>query len=231
MKIVMVEDEFMVAKRLRRFIEQGFADKPVALHHFMTLDDARDFIATQHVDAVFLDLNLNGQDGFELLKEQLSCSFHTIVVSANADRAIEAFDLGVLDFIAKPFTNERVNKAIARMQDANKRGRTKYLSYRRLGNTELLAVEHIVYLKASGHYCEIITDDGQTVLHDKPLDKLLALLPESFVRIHRSYAAPIDRFKRLHTEEGSKYWLTMCDGSTLPVGRTRIKALKRLISA
>ena len=230
MNILLVEDEFMVAKRLRRFVEQALAKDISHIHHFATLDDARDFIESSEIDVMFLDLNLNGQDGFELLKQQVSCSFHTIVVSANADRAIEAFDIGVLDFIAKPFTYERVEKAINRLRESTNGGRSKFVSYRHLGKIELLAIDEICYLQASGHYCEVKTAGGQTVLHDKTLDKLLGILPEHFIRIHRSYAVPLDRFKAVQAEEGSKYWLILTDGTRLPIGRTRYKEVKQRLS-
>lgn len=230
MNILLVEDEFMVAKRLKRFIEQALADEINTIHHYATLDDARDFLDDRVIDVLFLDLNLNGQNGFELLKQHISDSFHTIVVSANTDRAIEAFDIGVLDFIAKPFTYERVEKAIHRLKASNENGQCQYISYRHLGKIELLAIEEIAYLQAAGHYCEINTVDKQTILHDKTLDKLLKVLPDSFIRIHRSYAVPLKNIKALRTEAGSKYYVILSDETQLPIGRTRYKEIKYRLS-
>lgn len=90
-----------------------------AIKHFSNLEDAQDSLVSQPVDVMFLDLNLHGKDGFLLLHEQLVQPFHTIVVSANTDRALEAFELGVLDFVGKPFTQERIDKALQRFADAN----------------------------------------------------------------------------------------------------------------
>ena len=230
MNLLLVEDEFMVAKRLRRFVEQALGEQITRINHFATLDDARDFIDSNEIDVLFLDLNLNGQDGFELLKQQVSRSFHTIVVSANADRAIEAFDIGVLDFVAKPFTYERVEKAVNRLIGSTGGGRSKFISYRHLGKVELLAIDDILFLQASGHYCEVHLKSGKTILHDKTLDRLLNLLPENFMRIHRSYAVPLNNLKSVHAEQGSKYWLTLHDGTELPVGRTRYKELKNKLN-
>ena len=55
---------------------------------------------------MLLDLNLHARDGFEILKQIVSKSFHTIIISANIDRAIEAFEYGVLDFIPKLYNKE-----------------------------------------------------------------------------------------------------------------------------
>jgi two-component system response regulator LytT len=231
MKLVMVEDEYMVAKRLKRFIQNAFGEKPLQLTVFDSLDDASDYLSEYCIDGLFLDLNLQGKDGFELLKQQVSQSFQTIVVSANADRAIEAFDIGVLDFVAKPFTQQRVQKAVDRLLQGNTQGQSKFLSYKHLGKIELLPINDVMYLKAAGHYCEVYTQAGKVILHDKNLDKLLAILPPSFERIHRSYAVPVTNIQSITTEEGSKYWLTLTNGEQLPVGRTRVKSLRESLNA
>ncbi|WP_444996959.1 LytR/AlgR family response regulator transcription factor [Aliikangiella sp. IMCC44359] len=229
MKAIIVEDEYMVAKRLKRFVENAFAGQTLQLHLLNTLDDANDYLANNIIDVLFLDLNLQGQNGFDLLKQQVSKSFHTIVVSANTDRAIEAFDIGVLDFIAKPFTQERVQKAVNRLRDGNSGGKSKYLSYKYLGKIELLPIANVLYLKADGHYCEIHTQDEKVILHDKSLDKLLAVLPENFQRIHRTYAVPLESIQSIISQEGSKYWLTLTNQQQLPIGRTRLKSLRECL--
>jgi two-component system response regulator LytT len=216
-KIVIVEDEYMVAKRLKRFVENAFAAHTIFIHMCATLDDANDYLASHEIDVLFLDLNLQGLDGFD-----------TIVVSANSERAIEAFDIGVLDFVAKPFTQERIDKAINRLKQSNTHGECKYLTYRKLGKIELLPISEVLYLKADGHYCEINTQNGSTILHDKSLDKLLDLLPQTFQRIHRSYAVPLESIRNIETQVGSKYLLTLTNNEQLPIGRTRLKNLKQL---
>lgn len=228
--VVIVEDEFMVAKRLKRFVEAAFGEQTIKLTLCESLDDATDLLAEQAIDVLFLDLNLRGQDGFDLLKQQLCQSFHTIVVSANSDRAIEAFDIGVLDFVAKPFTQERIQKAVDRLTNTQQ-GQSKYLTYKKLGKMELLAIDKICSLKAEGHYCEVTTANDQTLLHDKSLDKLLAILPRHFYRIHRSYAVSLDYAKAIEVKEGSKYWLVLRNEQRLPIGRTKVNELReRLLS-
>lgn len=224
-KIVIVEDEYMVAKRLRRFVEQAFANQAIQITMCHSLDDAADYLAEHATDLLFLDLNLQGQDGFTLLKQQLSQSFHTIVVSANSERAIQAFDIGVLDFVAKPFTQERIQKAVDRLHQ-QQQGKSKFLTYKRLGKIEMLAINQVLYLKADGHYCEVHQHNQQSFLHDKSLDRLLNLLPDNFMRIHRSYAVDINAIQNLTTEEGSKYWITLSTGIRLPLGRTKVRDVK-----
>lgn len=230
MKIVIVEDEFMVAKRLKRLITNILEAQDYTLQLFNTLDDAADYLSANAVDALFLDLNLNGLDGFTLLKQQLSQSFHTIVVSANTERALEAFDLGVLDFVAKPFTQERLAKAIDRLTSVSYRTNCKFLSYKKAGSMQLLNVSDISHIQAAGHYSEIFTHDEQVILHDKNLEKLLPLLPTNFFRIHRSHIIDLQSVAALHSQVGSKYFVTLKTGLELPVGRTRVAELKKQLS-
>ena len=227
--ILFVEDEAMVAKRLQRFISIAFEHQTHKLHWCRCLDDAQEYLDENSIDVLFLDLNLQGKDGFDLLKSKLCESFHTIVISANSDRAIEAFDLGVLDFVAKPFTQERINKAVARLT-APTTGQAKYLSYKSLGNIHLLATSDIAYIKADGHYCHIVSHAGKSVLHEKSLDKVMSLLPNHFIRIHRSYAVSLNQISRIQIEEGSKYSVILKNNQQLPVGRTKLNLLKKRLA-
>jgi len=77
------------------------------------LDKAIDYVEKESVDLCFLDLNLSGQNGFQLI-EKSKQDFQTIITSAYTEKAIDAFHLGVLDFVPKPFQKERVKKAINR---------------------------------------------------------------------------------------------------------------------
>ena len=119
-------------------------------------NDAEDFIDSNNIDLLLLDLNLNNRDGFELLKNKLAASFNTIVISANTDRAIEAFEYGVLDFVGKPFKQERLQQAIEKV-DAGRVSTSrhrKYIAVKKYGSIEMIAITDIAYIQAAGHYSE-----------------------------------------------------------------------------
>ena len=78
------------------------------------LPEALCFIENNSLDLVLLDLNLNGDNGFDLLTTAVSESFHTIVISAYKDQAITAFEYGILDFVPKPFNRDRLEQAFDR---------------------------------------------------------------------------------------------------------------------
>ena len=231
MHLVIVEDELLIQTRLKRQITQILGDKIDKLKTFDQLDDAQSYLSEQSIDLLFLDLNLRGQNGFELLKTLTAASFHTIIVSAHCDKAIEAFEYGVLDFVAKPFTQERLAQAINRLLDINQRQDfgVRYLSIKQNSIINLIQVSDIDYISAAGHYSEVFIKKNSS-LHDKPIEKLLAILPPNFLRIHRSYVVNSNKVKCITSEVGSKYTLELHCGKQLPIGRTRVEAIKEKLS-
>ena len=84
------------------------------------LEDAKLCILEEQYDLLFLDLNLNGQDGFDLLHSAAAATFQTIIITANREQASLAFDYGVLDFISKPILEKRFKMAVDRfLSDSN----------------------------------------------------------------------------------------------------------------
>jgi two-component system response regulator LytT len=104
MRILIVEDERPTAEDIKMLVEHILNKEITSIHIETTLDSAMWYLKEKSIDVLLLDLNLNSKDGFQLLKQVVSQSFHTIVISANTNRAIEAFENGVLDFIPKPAT-------------------------------------------------------------------------------------------------------------------------------
>ena len=230
LNIVVVEDEALVAKRLIRFLEASLKEQPHTIRHFETLDDAQEYLSERSIDLLLLDLNLNGQDGFELLKSHLSASYNTVVVSANTDRALEAFELGVLDFVAKPFKQERIDKALLRaLGKSNGSKGMQSLSIEKKGRLELVALTDIAYIRAAGHYSEIIMKNGSEHLHNKSLSKLLCILPTNYLQVHRSYLVALDEIEKILKHAGSQYELIIHGGKVIPLGRSYYTAVKEAL--
>lgn len=225
---VIVEDEPLVAQRLQRIIGEALAEHPHQLWSLRTLSEARSFLDSHTVDVVFLDLNLHGEDGFQLLKEAVAQAYHTVVISAFHDRALEAFEYGVLDFIGKPFTQERLNTAIQRLLAAasTPAHQLKYLAIRSHGRLQVIPLKEVVYLQAQGTYTALHLEDGTQHLHDKSLAKLQQILPAAYSRIHKSYMVHLDRVRHLNNHGAGKYEAVLHHGPVLPVSRAAYKQLK-----
>lgn len=228
MKILIIEDEPVIAQRLQRFCQRFFATEQVSIQCLDDVHEAMDWLSERTVDLVLLDLNLNGRDGFELLQRCNAGAFYTIVVSAHTDQALQAFEYGVLDFVAKPFSQARLEKALARIKDVQWRSDTpmNYLAVKSAGGLQLIAIVDVNFIRASGHYSELVLHNGQVKLHDKSIDKLGRLLPNNFERIHRSYLVPLQQIQKLIVDAGGKYTAALANGIELPIGRSRYAALK-----
>ena len=229
-KILICEDEKLIANRLRRFVNDAI-DFPAEIHLVSTLNQAFEFLSMNKTDLLFLDLNLHGRDGFDILKKLASESFHTIIVSAYTKKAIEAFEYGVLDFIGKPFTPERLQKALDRFckDDTTKGIGLKYVAIKSRKGVEFVSIKDIDYIKASGIYSELILKDATIKVYDKPLNQLLKLLPKGFERIHKSFVIPIGQIKSIVQRKANTYTLELRSGSLVPISRAmRKKLVKKL---
>jgi two-component system response regulator LytT len=227
MHVLIVEDEPAISERIQRQVSQILGNRLGKLKSFDNLDDAQEYIAEQSIDLLFLDLNLQGEDGFELLGSLTASSFHTVIISAYADKAIQAFEYSILDFIAKPFTKQRLEQAINRILDVKFRQDygVRYLSIKLAKEIKLIEISDIDYIIAADHYSELVINEKK-MLHDKSIQKLLLLLPPSFEQIHRSYIVNMNKVLNVIAEGGSKYTLTLKNGEQLPISRSRFSVIK-----
>jgi DNA-binding LytR/AlgR family response regulator len=226
--VLIVEDEPLLAQRLERFCRELLGAELESIRCCSRFAEASARLDESPIDLLLLDLNLNGRDGMELLAASVAGSFHTIIVSANTDQALRAFEYGVIDFVAKPFSRERIEQALRRVREREGRaaGAAKFVAVRKPGKVELVPVDRVLYVEGAGAYAELVLDDGKRELHDKTLEKLHALLPPVFERVHKSYVVRLSAVKALHASEGSHYELELRNGVRLPVGRTRYKDLR-----
>ena len=226
MHVLIVEDEASVAQRVERLLRQVVDQPDLKVARQTTLAGGLHHVKTYPIDLLLLDLNLNGEDGFGILRTLVSYAFHTIIISANTHQAIEAFEYGVLDFIPKPFTVERLQKAMDRYDIATQaENPAQYLTVRRKGVVEIVEIDQLDYIKGAGNYSELYMTSGDKYLHDKPLQRLETLLPSTFHRIHRSYICNWSKVSRVHKHGAGKYEVELQSGALLPLSRNQYRVL------
>jgi len=228
MRILIVEDERPTAEDIRLLVKEILGKQIESIHIETTLDGAFCFLKEKLIDLLLLDLNLNAKDGFTLLQQIVARPFHTIVISANTNRAIEAFEYGVLDFIPKPYTVSRLTAAFERLRanHALDGYAIKYLSVKKGFEIKVIPLEDIRFFKSANIYTELHLNDGHVVIYDKPVKQLLPLLPANYCRIHKSYIINRETIAALHSFGGGKHEVVLLSGDTLPVSRHKIDTLK-----
>ena len=179
-------------------------------------------------DLLFLDLNLNGRDGFRVLNMAVAAPFQTIIVSAQHDQALRAFEYGVTDFVAKPYDENRLRQAIQRAtsREGALRARLRYLAVKKGAEIIPITLRDVLFAKGADDYTEIHCADGSQHLHNKTLNALQHLLPDHFQRVHRSYIVNTKMVESYRSEPGSRYILRLVGGQEIPVSRTRFRELK-----
>lgn len=220
LNIVIVEDYPMVAKRIRRFVGAILGCEPASIPWCEDFEQAEQFLAENAVDVLLLDLNLAGEDGFDLLKRSTAGAFETIVISANTARALEAFEFGVVDFVAKPFDQPRLAQALGRISVRRARA-ARTLSIKKHGRIQLVDIDDILVVKSEGNYAELWTRQGEKLLHAKNLEQLSRVLPDDFLRVHKSYMVHVGSIQSLQRPGGGRYGAVLKNGLEIPIGRSR----------
>jgi DNA-binding LytR/AlgR family response regulator len=241
MRVLVIEDEEVVSRRLARLVNDALGDRLGALECAATVGEAARQLAVAPFDLIFLDLDLYGQDGFDLVRRGLADGGRVVVVSAHRERALEGFEEGVVDFVAKPFDRARLRRAIERalprapvregegVRDGGGSGRPR-LAVRRGGRIRFVPVAELVFVTGAGDYSRLVLADGSEHLHQQTLASLESSLPGRFQRVHRSYLVDLQRVEGVRSLRGSRYRLELQGGRELPVSRTRVRDLRQRLS-
>ncbi len=221
----------MAGRMLKNMLVELLGNQIKSLQIQRSLIGSKCYIWEHQIDLLFLDLDLYGEDGFDLLKNAAAGSFHTIIVSAHANRAVEAFEYGVLDFVPKPYSEERIRKALERYNEGLPNSRLKYLSIVREGRVSLVSIETINYFEAFDKQVKIFQKDGRMEIYNKMMQILEKILPADYIRIHRSYIANLREIKEVKIQSNRRYSILLNNGDILPVSRNAYQVLKNRLEA
>jgi len=172
-----------------------------------TVAQAAELVRAKKPDVVFLDIQLPGETGFDLL-EKISPACRIIFVTAFDAYAIRAFEVNALDYLLKPINPARLAQAIERLMihDSASVAPVRALEYEdRLfievdEHSRFLKVSDIIVISAMGDYSQIFSCDGQKSLVLKPLKDWEERLPaKHFTRIHRSTIININYVERVES--------------------------------
>jgi two-component system LytT family response regulator len=218
-----------------------------------TGEEARAKIPQVSPDLLFVDVEMPGISGLDLLrelpKEQARC---IVFITAHEEYALDAFNVEALDYLLKPIDDERFAACIDRArrmlslhrQEANferlyglltypsekdKRSVIKRFPIRLGNNFTFVQVGDVDWIEGLGDYAGLHVG-GRTHLVREPLTSLEARLdPTQFVRIHRSTIVQVERISRVDPSSNRDAVLTLRDGKTLRVSRTYRSRLDELL--
>ena len=232
MRVLIVEDEAPAHRRLHRLIHTTPGYEDAAIEVAESLRDAQRHLEAMAWDVVLLDLDLSGRDGFDLVGRFPSTNpTRIIVVSAYPQRAIEAFEHAVVDFVRKPVSASRLAQALGRLRSAPSAEDGPALVVRRRGNVEVVREEYVLCASGADDYVELHLRDGRRALHDATLDELEGQLGEGFVRTHRSHLINVRHVVRLIDGDTHARVVELVGGLSVPVSRRRLASVEARILA
>ncbi len=255
LRVLVVDDEPLGRQRVLDLLD----DEPDVTVVGTAADgtEAVETIRALHPDIVFLDVQMPRMTGLEVVQTIGPAAMPaTVFVTAYDQYALNAFDAAAVDYLVKPFRDERFREALRRARTLVHAGTLTKLHERLLtllqggapnaasaeaspqprylervavqmkGRVHVVPVERIEYVTASGPYVELFADGKRHLIRESMQHLEEQLDPERFIRIHRSAIVRLDLIETLIRSEGSEYHVIMKGGVRFRVGRSRREALE-----
>ena len=243
MKVIIIDDE-----PLARSIVKEFLQKHPELQLVAECGDGFEGVKAiqQHQpDLIFLDIQMPKINGFEML-EMLEHTPAVIFTTAFDEYAIKAFEAHAIDYLLKPFNQERFDKALAKWQDQkpvnNERStqdlletasqspaQSQRIVIKDGSKIKIIPVHDVQYLEAADDYVKIHTRDGY-FLKNKTMNHFEQVLDgQQFVRSHRSYIVNVQQITRIDPYEKDSHVAILRSGAKVPVSRSGYGKLKEVL--
>lgn len=243
MKVIIIDDEPLARSIVKEYLQQH-----PDLELVQECNDGFEGVKAiqQHQpDLVFLDIQMPKINGFEML-ELLEQRPAIIFATAFDDYAIKAFEAHAVDYLLKPFNQERFDKAIAKWRDANAASTDKAtqdlletasqspaqnnrIVVKNGSKIKIIPVHEVQYLEAADDYVKVHTGEGyflknKTMSHfEQVLDK------QQFVRSHRSYIVNVQQITRIDPYEKDNHVAILRSGIKVPVSRNGYGKLREVL--
>jgi len=250
-----VDDEPLARERLHELLDE--APGVTIVGDAEDGPEAVEAIREQDPDLVFLDVQMPGMSGIDVIEEigqnQMPV---TVFVTAYDQYAIKAFDLAAVDYLLKPFDDERFEQALQRAREQIASQEEGAISDRLLrllqerdpsllddertheepylervavqgrGKARIVSVDDLTHITADGSYAELHTGEDTYVIRERMKTLAARLDPDEFVRVHRSAIVRLDEIELILRGGGGDYAVQLNDGTRLSVSRSRVEELQ-----
>jgi len=245
LKAIIVDDEELARQVLRELL--GTAGGVQIVAECANGFEAVKAIGEHRPDVLFLDIQMPKLDGFEVL-ELIDPPVAVIFVTAYDQYAMKAFDAHAVDYLLKPFSTERLGKALERARalltepdahpfqagDLAASARPPGQALERVvvkdgTKVHIIPIAKLDYVEAQDDYIAL-RSEKKSYLKQQTISSIETQLdPQRFVRIHRSYIVNLERIARIEPYTKDSRVAVLQDGSQLPVSRSGHTKLKELL--
>ena len=240
MKVIIIDDEPLARSIVKEYLQ--FCTDAVLVAECNDGFEGIKAIQQFQPDLIFLDIQMPRINGFEML--ELIENYPAVIFTTAFDEfAIRAFEANAVDYLLKPFSKERFDKAIQKFQQHQSGRQTEQLleaaaqapaQQNRVvvkdgSKIKIIPVNQIHYLEAADDYVKIITADG-TFLKKRTMNFFeQSLSIYHFVRVHRSYIVNSQLITRIDAYEKDSHLLLLTTGAKLPVSKAGYAKLKEVL--
>lgn len=232
-RAMIVDDERLARARLRSLLARH--PELCVVAEADSVENALAALAPARPDVVFLDVQMPGESGFDLL-ERAPSAFRVVFVTAFDHYAVRAFEVNALDYLLKPVQADRLAAAIDRLQSPAPGAvpvpgltlqDSLFLSFG--GRPRFVRLSAIRSITAAGAYSEVTAADGARSLVLRPLGEWESRLPaKTFIRIHRSAIVNVDHVERMEDAPGYRCHVYLSgEAAPLVMSRRRASQLRR----
>lgn len=246
MRALIVDDEPANRENLQQLLKT-YADDVQVVAVAAGVDEALAAIKQHAPELVFLDIQLHGQSGFDLLKQLDEINFVTIFVTAYDQYGIQAVKFAALDYVLKPIDIDELKVAVAKARRAihasNKNVRLNHLleylkdenpinpriALPMFSETRYVGINDIVHCKADNTYTRFFLADGEQVLVSKTLKEYADMLARySFLRTHQTHLVNMAFIKSWIREDGGS--LLLKDNTKIPISKVNRALVKDMLA-
>jgi len=235
MKALLLDDEQPVLEALQGKLNL-FCPEVQVVALCQKVDDALAQLRSEDIDIVFLDVNLSGESGFDLIEKWDGEELPSLIfTTAHDEFAVQAIKHAALDYLLKPIDDEELVKAVRKagekvgvdrqsvVKEASK-GAPKKLVIPTTEGMHILNVEDIVRCESSSNYTQFFLSDKTSVLASKTMKEYETLLrPAGFERVHKSHLVNLEMIAKYVSADGG--YLLLIEGSTVPVSNRKKEVL------
>lgn len=242
MKTVIIDDEPLARSIIREYLEE--------YRQIEIVEECKDgfegikAIMQHQPELIFLDVQMPKINGFEML-ELVEQPPSVIFTTAFDEYAIKAFEAHAVDYLLKPFSKERFDKAIQKLMEkagtvvnnqssllataAESPQQSHRIVVKTGGKIQIIPVQDIDYLEAADDYVKIYTKKG-VFLKNKTMNYFEHVLNmQQFVRTHRSFIINVSMINRIDPYEKDNHIAILQSGAKIPVSKTGYGKLKTIL--
>ena len=243
-RALIADDEVLARQKLRQLLR----DQPdmEIVGECATAAETLELVRVATPDLLFLDIRMPDMDGFDVLGALTNCHLSSlpqiIFTTAYDQYAVKAFEYNAVDYLLKPFTQDRLNASIDRLRkrvadskaglngrsDSSEGGFKTRIVFKSRGRILFLPVEDIRWIGAEENYVRISTDTESHLLRETMARLETSLDPEVFLRVHRSFIVNMRYVKEVKSDADGESVVVLTSGGRVPMSRgyrTRIQKL------